>query len=529
MSKKNKNKNRVNSATVNTTVNNNVKGATKDSKVTNPVDNAKSTKPVNEPAKTVKTEPKVNIPEPPVVETAIAKLPSRDDINSILDVMKNTSNSGLSADSYVTLAGIMDDKYRKDPGAKDKYSATFLDGTSRLVDVIVFGTLIEQVVNTTTPMALLIRKASYPQLQNLASTFGIKLPSADKLRLPTAEELSKSGITQPTGEEALVDVNPSDVSKETSDEIKKEAKDVAKTVELNPQNIKNLDMLKDALNYIYKKRDGRKIEKCILQAIRLVKDYRYNELEFPEYAKTKDERKAALDSRTIDDWLTDTAAIAEPTLLFRQIGSVLATTISNEKCPMGAFLSMRAALTYAGECSLSDAEVAAITKFLVIWYDTYVRAENEDKLKKKLTDTQRSVIQKELDVAKAAMIYLTKIDKNIIEDCNNVYHPDASAVTKKLYYFTRSVYFGKEMNTAKLPKGDVVFEAHFKNLQYNVIQKIGVIANLFLPINDRFDCYSEANIKPLEASTDSDGKSTDDKTSDDKSGTSKPTEDASKK
>ena len=481
MGKKNKNKNKysyVNAAPV---------ADGKKTTVVTPDVKSEENK-VEEP-KVVNSIPKV--PEPPKEEKN--KITENSELNSILGVMKQTSGSGLSADGYVRLASIMDDKYRKDTESSKKYSPLFLNGASRIVDTIVFGTLLEQVVNTTTPISLLIRKSSFSELQNLASSFGIKLPSVDKLRLPTPEDLDKAGISFPSGEEGMLDFKPEDIPTEVKNKIKDEKKNAEAEVELDPKKITTKDQLVAALNKIFAKRNSRSIENNILSAIKFIKDYRYAEL---EREGNSSEKRAVLDSRNIDDWIQDAISITEPTLMFRQIGSSLAKYCTEDESPVGAFLSMRCALKFRGECALSDEEVAAIVKFILLWYNTYVVAENTDKLKGKLTNSARQVLQTELDLAEKAVHYITHFDKAIPEKAMDAYKPGTPASLKKLYFFTRSEYFGKEIAGTNTK----MIEESFTNLMYNVKQKIGVIGNLFLPQSDKDERYSDSNIKPLEKS-----------------------------
>lgn len=440
-----------------------------------------------------------NVPEPPkenAAESANVTTVSKSEQNefaSILGVMKQTSGSGLSADGYVRLAGIMDDKYRKDTSAAKKYSPLFLNGASRIVDTIVFGTLLEQVVNTTTPISLLIRKSSFPELQNLAKTFGVELPSADKLRLPTPEDLAKAGISKPTGEEGVLEFKPEDVSEETTKKIKEDQKKAEAEVELDPKKITTKEQLVAALNKIFAKRNSRSIENNILSAIKFIKDYRYAEL---ERDGNSSEKRAVLDSRNIDDWIQDAISITEPTLMFRQIGSNLAKYCVDDESPVGAFLSMRCALKFRGECALTDEEVAEIVKFIILWYHTYIVAENSDKLKKKLTNAAKGVLQTEIDIATKAVHYMTHFDTSIPEKIADAYKPGTAPSLKKLYFFTRSEYFGKDIAGTKTQ----LIEESFVNLMYNVQQKVGVIGNLFLPQSDKVEKYSNSNIKPLEKS-----------------------------
>jgi len=488
MSKKNKKKN-VN------TVNNNVKTAPVAEGKKDAVEAATQVAETNEEKPTGQIPdiptPKENPSESAPVPTA--NKAEQNEFASILGVMKQTSGSGLSADGYVRLAGIMDDKYRKDSAAAQKYSPMFLNGASRIVDTIVFGTLLEQVVNTTTPISLLIRKSSFPELQNLASTFGVKLPDADKLRLPTPEDLVKAGISQSTGEEGVLDFKPEDIPEDVTKKIQDDKKKADAEVEMDPKKITTKDQLVAALNKIFAKRNSRSVENNILTAIKFIKDYRYAEL---ERDGNSSEKRAVLDSRNIDDWIQDAISITEPTLMFRQIGSNLAKYCVEDESPVGAFLSMRCALKFRGECALSDEEVAEIVKFIVLWYNTYVTAENTDKLKGKLTKSAKEVLQTELDTANKAVHYLTHFDKAIPEKVVDAYKPGTPGSIKKLYFFTRSEYFAKEIAGTKTS----IIEESFVNLMYNVQQKVGVIGNLFLPQSDKVEKYSDANIKPLEKS-----------------------------
>lgn len=402
---------------------------------------------------------------------------------------EHTPSNGLSPDGYVNLATLIQKRYVDNPDAKSQYSAVFLSGMNSIVDTIIVGTVISEVVNTKSPQALLIQKASYPQLVQIAEGYGVKLPTVDKLTLPSKKELEKAGIVEDSGQ-LKIPFDEKNVPEDVKKKIEKEYKAASKIVELDAKKV-TADQLKDALMSILSSRSNTNPIQNIIAAVKFLKDFRYNEVD-KLAAEKKEEAKAVLDARSIADWLTDVTTVAEPTLLLTQIGSKQAEMIVSEQCPLGAFLGTRSALSKKGVCAFSDYEVASIVKMIVEWYCTYQNAIIAEERKKKLTQTAKIELDATAKKCEDALKYLKEFDSEIVNKVETALNTETSdALSKKLYYFTRSQYFAKDIVGIAKP------EEEFANLVPNVVNKVGVIANLFLSQSNQLLQYGDEKATTL--------------------------------
>lgn len=485
MSKKNKGGVKAQATKTTTVANAEVKNEKKNAAA------AASTELKEEKKTTVKT-----VPAPPATKeetTSVVVMSPQEDtptskfLKSILEDSKK-SDGGLSPDSTVTLANLIQRRYVENKAETvQKFGQPFLDGMNTVADALIVTTVIQQVVSTNTPFALLIKNSAYPQIQSLAKTFGVELPAVDKLALPQITSKPNDGQLQ-------LEFKPDMIPEDTKKRVLKEAAKASENApELDPTKFKSNDDVAAAVTYLLSKRDDMKngIAKNLLSAIKVVKDYRYCEIESLNGTE-KEEKKKTLDSRTIGDWMTDMATFSEPTLIYETLGYAMVKTVVNEKCPVGAFLDARHIFTNKGECAFTDDEISIIVKMLVNWYCTYSIAKNTDILnKKKLTDAAKNTAKAEIERCKSALHFTSNFDNEIIKSVEDVFTAESSSVAKKLYYFTRGQYYGKEISGTKNP------EAEFENLLYNVCQRVGIIANLFKSVVDHNDDYSESNIHDL--------------------------------
>lgn len=460
----------------------------------------------NKPVKeSKKTSTKPAVPDPATSEQAATtdtnvvvmkpqeNTPTSTFLKSILEESKKSE--GLSPDGTVTLANLIQKRYVDNKAETvEKFGQPFLDGMNTVADALIVTTVIQQVVSTNTPFALLIKNSAYPQIQSLAKTFDIELPPIDKLALPQI-------AGKKDGTQLELEFKPDMISEDIRKRVLAEAAKATETApELDPKKFEGVDDVRAAITYLLSRRDDAKngIAKNLLSAIKLVKDYRYHEIEGDAEAEAK---KKALDARTIGDWMTDMATFSEPTLIYETLGFAMVKTIVNEKCPVGAFLDARHIFTNKGECAFTDSEIAIIVRLLVSWYCTYSIAKNNTILsKKKITDAAKNAAKHEIERCEVALHYTTNFDNEIIESVADVFGAESTSVAKKLYYFTRGQYYGKQISGTKDP------ESEFENLLYNVCQRVGLIANLFKSPAEFNDKYAESNIQDLIKSQPKDAK-----------------------
>lgn len=449
------------------------------------------------------------------IETAEVTVVDKTSIQNtfIKEALEGTESSftprGLSPDAASMLAYTIQRKYFDNPKASKDYSQSFLSNMSAIQDGIIVGIVIDEVVKTNSAISMVIRKASYPQLQAIAGDYGIKLPKVQHLSLPTKEEMEamkQFGIKEEEDGQLSIPFTPEDVNSNVKKQLQNEAKSAAKDVEMDPKKITTEDGAADALAKIYANRNIKgKINIILLDAIKFVKDYRYAEAE----RKNDDKLRAILDSRTIEDWLTDAITIKEPTLILKNLSSALVTQINNANNPIHAFLSFRSAITRDNVCPLTDNELAMITKSLVSWYVEYMTAEYNSQLSsgKKMTENAKKAVMEQIEKLKNAKIHLTEFDTDIIRQMPDASQPEANGNVKMLYYFTRGLYYGKQISGKKTP------EETYENLAFNVWQTVAEIANLFLPEAQKIEDMGIRNILDLVESVEKDDKGTEEKNS----------------
>lgn len=473
--------------------------------------NKQNNKPAEKPANTKQTikpaskKPENKAPEKPatkpveqpteVVEAQVVE--TNPTGGNIIESMMNNAPQTvrhLSPDGASMLAYVMQRKYFDDPSAKDRYSATFLNSMSAVQDGIIVGTVIQEVVMTNSPLALVIRKGSYKQLRQIAMDYGVKLPEQNELALPTPQEveaMKKFGITETDDGQLRIPFTPEDVDANTKKKIQHEAKAAEANVEMDPTKITSDEDAAKALTKIYANRNIKgSIHQVLLNAIKFVKDYRYAQAD----RENKNDVKTVLKTRTVEDWLTDAISIKEPLLILKNVASTLCNSINKVSNPITAFLSFKSAISTNNVCPLSDNEIAMIIKSLVKWYVQYMTAEYQSQLdtSKKMTEKAKEAVLDQIEYLKNVKEHLTEFDTNKIQEMPDARSTAANADIKTLYFFTRSLYYQKDISGKKSP------EEYFTNLAYNVWNRVIEIANLFLREENQIENMGEQNILELE-------------------------------
>lgn len=483
-------------------------------------------KQVNKPAdkKAPKKEEKVNNTETKVEEAEVEVVNQTEANKGMLEHVMNSVGAAptqhLSPDGCAMLAYVMQRKYMDNPEAKNIYSASFLNGMSAVQDALVIGTVVTEVVSKNTPIALVIRKAAYPQLREMVSEYGIKLPEVNELALPTPEEaklLAKFGITETEDGQLKIPFTPEDVDDNTKKIIKNEEKVLnKKNVEMDPKKVTTEEQAADALGKIYGDRSIKGgVHKIIVNAIAFVKNFRFAQAERETDVQKKADLIAVLNSRNIQDWLTDAISIREPLLILKSVASALCNTINKDQNPLGAFLTFRSSISTNGECPFTDTDVAAIVKALVNWYIQYMVAVHTDTLNKdKVSKTAKETATAQLEYLKGIKGYMYDFKVEFLD--NLISHDaDSDFMVKKMYFFTRSQYYGKETGGIKDP------ESHFENLAYNVQQRVAEIANMFLSEQNKLENMGAQNILELKVASTEDTKPGEGSTEESKGETSK--------
>ena len=276
------------------------------------------------------------------------------------------------------------------------------------------------------------------------------------------------------------------VSKETKEEIKKEAKATENIPELDPKKITSEEDLKKALRYIMitDPKKG-KIHQMLTHTVDFIRAYRMEEA---HNAENTVEAMENLDNRTTGEWLHDAFSLVTPTLLMRGIGGGMANTVGLSKSPIVAFFILRRYFDLEDTNTWNDQDVASAVKEIVRLVTTSRIEENRKDLALAKGEKKDDNVIKKYEEAIAhheeILKNIVSPDKSVVENLlANKENGDTEA--NRIYRKIREYYFPKATGTL------------YKNLDYNIVQYAGIITNLFRDSMDKIEGYELSNILEL--------------------------------
>lgn len=406
-----------------------------------------------------------------ITEVVPVEIKNDTNIQSLFEQAKG-GKFDLDANRQVDLLTLTDKVFGK-PDAESKYGKEVVESMNEVLAAGVAAVWAEQAVLSTTPFANCIKTAYLPQIKQVAERMGITFLEK---ALPAPDKDGNVTITK----EAIK------VSKETKEEIKKEAKATESIPELDPKKITSEEDLKKALRYIMitDPKKG-KIHQMLTHTVDFIRAYRMEEA---HNAENTVEAMKNLDNRTVGEWLHDAFSLVTPTLLMRGIGGGMANTVGLFKSPIVAFFILRRYFDLEDTNTWNDQDVASAVKEIVRLVTTSRIEENrKDLALAKGEKKDDNVIKKyEETIAHHEEILKNIIspDKSVVENLlANKENGDTEA--NRIYRKIREYYFPKATGTL------------YKNLDYNIVQYAGIITNLFRDSMDKIEGYELSNILEL--------------------------------
>lgn len=441
--------------------------------------NKVNNKPVEAPAETVVVE---TVEKPKTAEQA----ENTGAVNTTQINAKNLvgkTNSSLDANHRVDLLNLADDIFRKDPDAERKFSLELREGVNAIVAAGVVAAIADEAVYGNSTFSAVLNHTMYPQLVVAAKDMGITLPNIKAL------PVDKDGNVEIEG-------NKVKVSKAAKEQIVEEHAIEEEKPELDPVKVASMseEDLKKALQYLLivgpKKSN---IKTTLTSVVDFMRAYR---MTMADKAENAAEAKLKYDDYTVDQWLMDAFSYVKPTFLLHGIGRGLITMASLDKSPISSFCILRKSLTDPetqnpvwDDQSIADAVKAII--YLVANNAIADEQKNLDALDKKAKDYKdvsekyKNSIQHYRDV----LGYVTNPDPEIISSMVEKMDKDKDPVAIKIYNRVKDQYYPN------------VARGGFKNIDYNIIQRCGIICNMFKPIEDQDGKYAEVNLHDLVAYT----------------------------
>lgn len=429
-------------------------------------------KPVEAPTDTIVVE---------TVETPTNKQIKPTDINT-KNIVGRVSSS-LDANHRVDLLSLADDIFRKDPEAERKFSLELRDSVNSIVAAGVVAALADEAVYGDSTFSVVLNHTMYPQLICAAKDMGIALPNIKTL------PVKKDGTVEITNESIKV-------SKESRKQITEEHAIEEECPELDPIKVATMDeeALKKALQFILiigpKKSN---IKTTLTTVVDFMRAYR---MALADKAENVAEAKLKYDAYTVDQWLMDAFKYVQPTFLLHGIGRGLITMASLDKSPISSFCILRKSLTDPetkksvwDDQSIADAVKAII--FLVANKNISDETANLEALDKKAKDYEE-IAEKytnSINHYKDVLGYVTNPDFSIVNDMIVNMDEKKDPIAIKLYGRIKDQYYPDSARGG------------FKNIDTNIIQRAGIICNMFKSPEDRNENYNEVNIHDLVAYT----------------------------
>lgn len=438
----------------------------------------KSVKPVEAPVEqtVVETVEQPTTPKEKPEETA-------NTTNITTKNMVGRVNSSLDANHRVDLLNLADDIFRKDPDAERKFTLEIRDSVNAIVAAGVVAALADESVYGTSTFSAVLNHAMYPQLLIAAKEMGVTLPNVKSL--PVNEK-----------EEVILESDKIKVSKDAKKKLQEEHAIEEEKPELDPVKVADMgeEALKKALQYLLivgpKKTN---IKNTLVGVVDFMRTYR---MTMADKAENVAEAKLKYDGYTVDKWLMDAFSYVKPTFLLHGIGRGLITMASLAKSPVSSFCILRRTLTdpETNKPVWDDQSIADAVKAIVYLVASNAIADeqkNLDALDKKAKD-YKDVSEKyktSIDHYKKILEYVSNPDFDVISTLVQKMDDEKDPTATKIFTHVKDQYYPDKSRNG------------YKNLDYDVVQRAGIITNLFITEADRNEDYNEVNIQELVAYT----------------------------
>lgn len=437
------------------------------------------------------------VQNPPVntatVETpAVEKEPMTPALAEITlgQIIKGEAN-GLDANHMVDLNGQIVEIFVKNQRAKDMFSENVVEGMTKIAAIGCISAVADAVVRGDSTFALMIKKNAYADFAAVANTMGVKMPALNALPAPDAN-----------GNVAVTTASVK-VSSNTKEVVKKEQKTLQEgdsgQYEMDPTKLVEMgeEELKKSLNYLFltnKNKKNSTLNATFAEGVDFMKKFRFAEA---EKAENKDEAVAKLNDRNMFQWVEDIMSYIDPSLYFSSVAKATLGAMRGSNSPLSAFTTFRSMLTTGTGKegpTWSDQEIVDALCAILRWeIFNEIKAEENGKA---------ALDKKARGYRESAKVYEDKIAElnGILEKLSD---PDFAIVEK---FGTPegdedSRLMGLARIITKFYYADCKPEKHYKNLDENIRQHMGIILNMFRAPGNKNQMYSEANLTDIQEYT----------------------------
>lgn len=436
--------------------------------------------PANSRKKTTTPPPAAPAKEETVVIVSEEETPAQ----NIVKAATSRTRGSLDANRRMDMLTNMRVMFHDDPKARETISPEVCDAMDHITRIGLICALADEAMHGDSTFAVQLKSSQYPALIVAANELGITLPSIKAL----PEEAGV--VTLPSSE---VKVNE-EAKEQLENEHEIEQKGDNNELELDPKKIAHMseDDLKKALTYhlITGPKNGT-IKDMLVGVVDFMTEYR---MELARQAQNSTDAMNKYADRTMREWLQDIFSYVKPTYLMKGIGKGMKALVVRDKSPISAFLILRNALIdkKTGVVVWDDQSIADATYAIIelICNDENTAEQNAiDQLDPKKKDYKEMVAkhQSVIDTNNEILDNINNISFDIVDKMST---SDAAALSVRGRVWT--IYY---------PTADTADAPLYKNLNENLIQRAGIILNLFRNSGDQNQLYSESNLTEIEKYT----------------------------
>lgn len=409
-----------------------------------------------------------------------------------------TSQGGLSGDSKVLLASLIDKRWASNPNLP----ASVVDGANILADALMGDVIATNIAEGKELFALIVRKdeQKYLAISAMLAEQGIKTPDFKSLPAPSQKQLDEAGVKLLPSETKVVTISKTDVSEEVIEQKKAEIANEKKQRDVDPTKVENVEQLKDSLLALLTS-PVLSPDKRIQHAINFLLSYKTIQA---NKAENKDEELEKIKNTSRSTILREIIDIVgKCPFAVGGIGKMLFNTILDTGSPISAFcLYRRSSTNAAGETSNPDDFTADVVKMLITWTckTNIENAEHTIAEAERAIEKQKGKAKKEFETTIKAKKEEIDLNNAVMDIVNN---PTMDVVDKLIENFNSDK---KEDEDYKISHRIVknIKDAYYKKvvesddnkdaLLANCQQHAGVIVNLFRDALDSTPAYSLANL-----------------------------------
>lgn len=387
-------------------------------------------------------------------------------------VSRNTTsgNSSLSRDNQATLIGVLHDRFYKDPNAKEHTGVPqeTIDRINEVNAIAAAVVMCQEVAFGNSDMAYILRKSEFSKIKEIAPVIGFNINGTKLLASTTKTPDGEETVTVPA--EAIV------VSETLKKELEEDTKSQKNAMDINFDPTKIDDNgFKTALGYFMTTHQGEMIMYNLNRAVAFYRSYMQikNKDNSEELEKIKNMPASGVFQEIVK--LTGRVGI-----LASGIGNYAFIVTTQTGSPISAFCSLRNSSIdrTTKEQKYTDAEIAEMTKMLVIMRANMIIAENDVE---KPTEKQT----KNIGYAKHAIECVTNPSGDFVANLADNYKNAAGKehmLVKKVIKSIVDSYLGLTTEQLSTAKTDSLLNA--------VTQYAGVVTNLFRDPTNQLAGYS---------------------------------------